>query len=322
MTSPVRRSVIGPDAPAMRRPSARRSAGATARSGRGRPRHTRGHRRASASPRGRHRAGHAPRRLPAPKGRSTRRSVASVVTGWPASPRRPRASRDRTTPRTSAPTTTDVPTWERSAIHFSVVLESPTKARPTTGRTGAPQPITVHALVESPSTPDSAPSTPPLLPTRRRSVDGSALSRRWAPEGEIGGNDEGQQPRSERDRPTVTAKPHSTPKIPSAENQKRAMSQSLPSLSIERRLRRREVVGEPLEPGIEGEEVHRLAGQRQHQGRHQDVEEEDTQGHGDEETPARADRGEHSAERRAEGTRYPSHHRRSRSRGSSLLYAA
>jgi len=52
-----------------------------------------------------------------------------------------------------------VPIVERSDIHLIVVLLKPTKARPMTGSTGAPQPITVQPPVASPKALEKAPST-------------------------------------------------------------------------------------------------------------------------------------------------------------------
>ena len=42
-----------------------------------------------------------------------------------------------------------------------VPLARPVKARPRTGMTGAPQPITLHDPVEKPKTPASAAASPP-----------------------------------------------------------------------------------------------------------------------------------------------------------------
>ena len=56
--------------------------------------------------------------------------------------------------------TAAVPMVDTSDIHLIVVLLRPAKARPITGSTGAPQPITVQPPVVSPKMPPSAPSTP------------------------------------------------------------------------------------------------------------------------------------------------------------------
>ena len=50
---------------------------------------------------------------------------------------------------------------EKSLRRPSVVLDNPANARPITGMTGAPHPITLHGPVDRPSTLASAPATPP-----------------------------------------------------------------------------------------------------------------------------------------------------------------
>lgn len=50
---------------------------------------------------------------------------------------------------------------ERSAI---VPLDSPVNASPSTGRTGAPQPTTLHGIVLNPSVLKIAPINPPREP--------------------------------------------------------------------------------------------------------------------------------------------------------------
>src|SRR2546422_489816 len=66
------------------------------------------------------------------------------------------------TTRTSATNTTALRTRDAPESSASVPLDSPAKARPTTGSTGAPQPTTLHGPVESPSTPANAPTIPPV----------------------------------------------------------------------------------------------------------------------------------------------------------------
>jgi len=56
-------------------------------------------------------------------------------------------------------------TWASSA---SVVLESPANTRATTGKTGAPQPTTLHGPVDRPSTLAAAARVPPARPDRAR----------------------------------------------------------------------------------------------------------------------------------------------------------
>ena len=63
--------------------------------------------------------------------------------------------------------TAAVPMVDTSDIHLIVVLLRPAKARPITGSTGAPQPITVQPPVVSPKMPPSAPRTPPEVPAGR-----------------------------------------------------------------------------------------------------------------------------------------------------------
>ena len=75
--------------------------------------------------------------------------------------------------------TTAVPILDSSDIHLSVPLESPTKARPTTGMTGAPQPITVQPPVASPNTLENAPRTPPCPPAPRAQPWPPSCARRW-----------------------------------------------------------------------------------------------------------------------------------------------
>lgn len=59
---------------------------------------------------------------------------------------------------------------DRLARSASVPLESPAKARPTTGITGAPQPMTLHGPVESPTTLVSIPARPPRRAAEPRSA--------------------------------------------------------------------------------------------------------------------------------------------------------
>src|SRR5262249_39997579 len=70
------------------------------------------------------------------------------------------------TPRPRPAVTAIVAALESSDIHLRVVLESPANASPTTGMTGAPQPMTVHPPVASPKTLETAPSAPPEAPAR------------------------------------------------------------------------------------------------------------------------------------------------------------
>src|SRR5262249_50946191 len=67
----------------------------------------------------------------------------------------------KTTPAPIPTSTAVVATVERCDSHARVVLVSPAKARPTTGITGAPHPITVQPPVASPKTLETAPSAPP-----------------------------------------------------------------------------------------------------------------------------------------------------------------
>src|SRR5437764_539546 len=57
-----------------------------------------------------------------------------------------------------SPTPTTLESCESAA---TVVLDRPANARPTTGITGAPQPMTLHGPVESPTTLTAAPATVP-----------------------------------------------------------------------------------------------------------------------------------------------------------------
>src|SRR5262252_1641490 len=124
---------------------------------------------------------------------------------------------------TAAPSpiiTAAVPMLDRSDIHLIVVLLRPTKAS-----TGAPQPITVQPPVVRPKMPPRAPSTPPDPPARLPNAVVAGLRR---------SSHRAKYAATRRDRRAkrarsagVTAKPHSMPKLPSAENQNRARPQVL-----------------------------------------------------------------------------------------------
>ena len=68
------------------------------------------------------------------------------------------------TPTTIAKSTAAVPTRASDPKKASVPLETPVMANPTTGKIGTPQPTTLHALVENPSTLVRAPAMPPCRP--------------------------------------------------------------------------------------------------------------------------------------------------------------
>src|SRR2546422_1442323 len=97
----------------------------------------------------------------------------------------PACQPSQATTRTSATNTTALRTRDAPESRASVPLDSPAKARPTTGSTGAPQPTTLHGPVESPSTPAKAPTIPPVRlvdvpqpvtqPCRQRSRASAAL---------------------------------------------------------------------------------------------------------------------------------------------------
>src|SRR5215470_12202466 len=115
---------------------------------------------------------------------------------------------------------------DSSDIHLIVVLLKPAKARPITGRTGAPQPITVQPPVESPKMPPSAPSTPPDPPALcSHGATGSAV-RRSIQSAKYAATRSDMKTKRMRSA-VVTAKPHSIPNEPSAENHKSARPQAL-----------------------------------------------------------------------------------------------
>src|SRR5262252_3663929 len=121
--------------------------------------------------------------------------------------------------------TAAVPRLDRSDIHLMVVLLRPTKARPITGSTGAPQPITVQPPVVRPKMPPRAPSTPPDPPARIPHAVAPGL-RRSSHRAKYAATRRDSKAKRARSA-GVTAKPHSMPKLPSAENQNRARPQVL-----------------------------------------------------------------------------------------------
>jgi len=73
----------------------------------------------------------------------------------------PASQPSQTMPTATAPSTAQMATRPKLEKNASVLEETPVNARPTTGRTGTPQPITLQELVEKPRTLVSAPATPP-----------------------------------------------------------------------------------------------------------------------------------------------------------------
>ena len=71
-------------------------------------------------------------------------------------------------PTSSAITTAIAEARDTPDISARVVLDSPVKASPTTGSTGAPHPTTLHGPVDRPSTLTPAPTTPPARPEPAR----------------------------------------------------------------------------------------------------------------------------------------------------------
>src|SRR5215831_13949399 len=65
--------------------------------------------------------------------------------------------------------TTAMVTSDSVVKRLSVPLDRPVKASPTTGKTGTPQPASVHGPVVSPSTLVTAPA----MPARRAAVEGT-----------------------------------------------------------------------------------------------------------------------------------------------------
>ena len=122
--------------------------------------------------------------------------------------------------------TAEVPIVESSDIHLIVVLLRPAKASPITGRTGAPQPITVQPPVESPKMPPSAPSTPPDPPALRPHGATGRAARRSIQSAKYAATRRDMKAKRARSA-VVTAKPHSSPNELSAENQKSARPHAL-----------------------------------------------------------------------------------------------
>lgn len=128
----------------------------------------------------------------------------SVVTLLPAS--QPK----QTTPAATAMNTNVVAACDNAANAASIPLERPTKARPTTGITGAPQPITVHPPVEKPSTPASTPNAPPLWPNLGFQRAVRVRSRQWKTSAKYDPNSNDISMNRSKSL-TVTANPQSTP---------------------------------------------------------------------------------------------------------------
>src|SRR5262245_47689185 len=121
-----------------------------------------------------------------------------------------------------------VPTVERLDIHLSVPLDSPVKASPTTGMTGAPHPITVQPPVARPHTLAAAPTAPPWPVALTLQLDAGVCARRYIHRAKYAPTSADIDAKRARSA-VVTAKPHSMPRGLSEENQKRARSQTLPS---------------------------------------------------------------------------------------------
>ena len=115
---------------------------------------------------------------PGPRRRFAANERSSAWRGrWRASPTRQERA---TTATDSAMKISAVVTRDRLARKARVPLDSPANASPTTGITGAPQPMTLHGPVDSPTTLASIPATPPrwggAIPARGT----GAFSRRCA----------------------------------------------------------------------------------------------------------------------------------------------
>src|SRR6266404_1172193 len=131
---------------------------------------------------------------------------------------------------------------ETAESSLIVPLARPVKARPRTGMTGAPQPITLHDPVEKPKTPASAAAG---APDPVADLD---------PEREVGAEEKGHGEEAEQVSDRDGDAPLDPPRVVRGEPEQGEVREERDPLA-ERHVRGHEVMGQRPEPGVEREVV-------------------------------------------------------------------